>query len=281
MVHHHRRMRPGRIGDFQHMSAPDREPLLRRIAEQLEADARVAAAWLTGSIGRGEDDAWSDLDLHVAVYDQHLRAFLVDRHALYDRIGRTVLIQQEMPSNAQAGGHFQLVVFDGPLEVDWNVGPLSLARRPPWHVLLLAREDVPLVAPPKLSPEERRAQCQDRLVFLWAMAPIAVKYIARGDTSRAVSQIGLVRNAFIALWRLLETGSGTVNGMNQPLEHELQRRLPVFGPTIDPKACLAALRQLCDLTVELHPRTAALGVSIPDGMPDQLARLAADETAPS
>lgn len=91
-----------------------------------------------------------------------------------------MLIQQEMPSNAQPGGHFQLVVFDGPLEVDWNVGPLSLARRTPWHVLLLAREDVPFVAPLKLSPEERRARCQERLVFLWAMATIAVKYIARG-----------------------------------------------------------------------------------------------------
>ena len=31
----------------------------------------------------------------------------------------------------------------------------------------------------------------------------------------------------------------------------------------------------------LHPRLAALGVSIPDEMPAQLARLAADETAPS
>jgi predicted nucleotidyltransferase len=274
-------MRRDCIGDFQQMSAPDREPLLRRIAEQLEVDARVAAAWLTGSIGRGEDDAWSDLDLHVAVYDQHLRAFWVDRHALYERIGRAVLIQQEMPSNAQAGGYFQLVVFDGPLEVDWNVGPLSLSRRALWHVPLLAREDVPLVAPPKLSPEERRAQCQERLVFVWAMAPIAVKYIARGDTSRAVSQIGLVRNAFIALWRLVESGSGTVNGMNQPLEPELKRLLPGFGSTIDPMACLAALRQLCDLTIELHPRLAAMGVSIPDGMPDQLAQLAADLTAPS
>jgi hypothetical protein len=109
------------------------------------------------------------------------------------------------------------------------------------------------------------------------MAPIAVKYIARGDTSRAVGQIGLVRNAFIALWRLVETGCGTVNGLNQPLRPELKRILPFFGPTIDPKACLAALRQLCDRSVELHPRLAALGVAIPEDMPAQLARLTADE----
>jgi len=112
------------------------------------------------------------------------------------------------------------------------------------------------------------------------MAPIAVKYIVRGDTSRAVGQIGLVRNAFIALWRLLDTGCGTVNGVNQPLEPELKRILPEFGPTIDPKACLAALHQLCDLTVEMHPRLAAQGVAIPEGMPAQLGQLAADEPGP-
>jgi hypothetical protein len=33
-----------------------------------------------------------------------------------------------MASNAQAGGDFQLVIFGGPLEVDWNIGPLSLAQ---------------------------------------------------------------------------------------------------------------------------------------------------------
>jgi hypothetical protein len=236
---------------------------------------------LAGSIGRGEFDAWSDLDVHVAVYDQHLAAFWSDVHTLYTRIGRTVLIQQEMASNAQAGGHFQLVVFDGPLEVDWNVGPMSLARRALWHERLFMREDVPLSPHPKLSPEERRAQCQERLVFFRAMAPIAVKCIARGDTSHAVGQIGLVRNAFIALWRLVETGHATVNGLNQPLEPEPKRILPFFGPTIDPTACLTILDELCGRTVELHPRLAALGVAIPTNMPAQLARMARDESLPA
>ena len=65
--------------------------------------------------------------------------FWADRCALYERVGRPVLVQGDMPSNAQAAGQFQLVIFDGPLEVDWNVGPLSLALRAPSHVLLFAR----------------------------------------------------------------------------------------------------------------------------------------------
>ena len=71
-----------------------------------------------------------------------------------------------------------------------------------------------------------------------------------------------------------------MNGLNQPIEPELKRMLPVFGPTIDPRACMAALQQLCSRTVELHPRLATLGVKIPEDMPAQIARIAADETAP-
>ncbi len=258
------------------MSPPDREPLLRRIVEALAADERVAGAWLTGSIGRGEDDAWSDLDLHVAIYDESVADFWSHRAALYAQVGRVVLVQDEMPSNAQPGGHFQLVIFDGPLEVDWNVGPLSGARRAVAHVLLCLRDDVPVVTDPHaLSAEDLRARCQQRLLFGWAMAPIAVKYIARGDTRRAVEQLGLVRAAFIDLWRMLEARRAAVSGQNAPLEVEPRTLLPRLGPTIDPPSCLVALEQLCREMQRLHPRLAAVGVAAPDEMPAQLARLVA------
>jgi hypothetical protein len=40
----------------------DRDDLLVRIVGVLQADVRVRSAWLTGSFGRGEADAWSDID---------------------------------------------------------------------------------------------------------------------------------------------------------------------------------------------------------------------------
>jgi predicted nucleotidyltransferase len=258
------------------MGPPPREPLLQRIVEALEADPRVAAAWLMGSIGRGEDDAWSDLDLHVAIHDEHLTDFWSDRFALYERVGQPVLIQDEKPSNAQPGGHFQLVIFDGPLEVDWNVGPLSVATRSRWHVVLLARADIALSGPRILSLVERRRVCQERLTFAWAMAPIAIKYVARGQTRRAVGMIGLVTDAYIALWRLVEMGYSTPGGLNQPLEPDLDALLPRLDSAIDSQTCLAVIRQLCDRLVELHPHLAEVGVVIPHEMPAQLARLAAE-----
>ena len=106
-----------------------RDDLLARIVGVLDADMRVRSAWLSGSFGRGEADAWSDLDLHVAIDDDKLVDVWVARHDLYAQVGRPVLVQPEMKSNAQPGAHFQLVVFDGPLEVDWNIAQPGQATR--------------------------------------------------------------------------------------------------------------------------------------------------------
>src|SRR5260221_14193953 len=51
--------------------ATNRDELLSHIVAVLNADDRVVAAWLTGSLGRGEDDDFSDIDLGVAVRDSH------------------------------------------------------------------------------------------------------------------------------------------------------------------------------------------------------------------
>jgi predicted nucleotidyltransferase len=122
-----------------------RDALLDRITAVLGADPRVRAAWLAGSFGRGQADAWSDLDLHVAVADAALPAFLVERPALYARVGRPILVQPEISSNSQPGGRFQLVLYDGPVEVDWNIGPLGQARRPIASRVLFAHVPVPVL----------------------------------------------------------------------------------------------------------------------------------------
>ena len=47
----------------------DRERVRRRLLELAEADARIAAAAETGSLARGSQDAWSDIDLTFALAD--------------------------------------------------------------------------------------------------------------------------------------------------------------------------------------------------------------------
>ncbi|MDP9372181.1 MAG: nucleotidyltransferase domain-containing protein [Chloroflexota bacterium] len=136
----------------------ERDALLDRITPLLQADPRVGAAWLSGSFGRDEADEWSDLDLHVAVEDDHFPAFLRERPDLFGRAGHPILVQQDMPSDSMPGGRFQLALYAGTIEVDWNIGPISQAARPAASRVLFDRVGIPLATPPPLTPAERRAK---------------------------------------------------------------------------------------------------------------------------
>jgi hypothetical protein len=131
---------------------------------------------------------------------------------------------------------------------------------------------------PPLTAEERHNRMHDRLVFFWAMAPIAVKYVGRGETRRAGQQIALLTTAYISLRRLLADPHGPepfVPSINRPLEPEIDATLPMLGARIDPPSALDVIRALCDATERLHPSLCDLGVSPPTEMPDAVRHIAA------
>jgi predicted nucleotidyltransferase len=239
-----------------------RNDIVTRIVSRLEQDERVIATWLTGSFGRGEDDAWSDLDLHVAVEDAHLDEWWQARESLYAEIAPLVFIQREMPANAQEGGHFQLVYFRGLVEVDWNVGPVSLATMPATSQMLFARQDIPRSEPESMGPDERRDRLQHATEFFWAMSPIAVKYCGRGATTEAVSQIDLLIGAFIEGWHLLHD-SANLSSKNPRMEPALSAILPRMGSTIDPARCLEQIVALTEAMRDLRPELETAGVCRP------------------
>lgn len=249
--------------------ATARDDLLSRIVPDLEADARVAAAWLAGSFGRGDADEWSDLDLHIAVADEHFAAFWAGRLAFYERFGHPVLIQPEIPGNTGIpGGSFQLVLYpgpSGPIEVDWSVGPARAAVRPGASRLLFDRISTPVAPPlgsPLRLPGERRERLHSWVTFFWAMAPIAVKYAARGETAQAVAQMDLLTNAYAELQTLLERSDA-----------DLAANVPGLGRSIDPGHVLRVIAALCAATERLHPTIEAYGASVPAEVSGQVARL--------
>jgi hypothetical protein len=231
----------------------------------LDDDPRVLAAWLDGSFGRGVDDAWSDLDLHLVIEDEALDAFVGNRLELYRKIGDPLLIQKEMASPTQSRGLFQLVFYPGPVEVDWIIGPASTANRPQETRMLIARGPIPIVAPRPATGERRTRLAQDRLTFFWAMAPIAVKYAGRGDTRRAVTQIELLTGSFIVLWRLVHAPDGpdpTAPGQNRATEPDLDAILPRVGREIDLLSALEVIRQLCHEVCRLHDPLSELDATV-------------------
>jgi predicted nucleotidyltransferase len=85
---------------FEIPPAVDRLPpayrdLCERAASVLVADERVRGMWLGGSLARDTADAASDLDVFVAVADEHLQAFAGAWRELLASITPTVLAEEQ------------------------------------------------------------------------------------------------------------------------------------------------------------------------------------------
>jgi hypothetical protein len=169
-----------------------RDALLTQIVEILSVDERIAAAWLEGSIGRGEADEVSDLDLHLAVEDAfsdrlcfHQRqanaGTITERMALITAFGQPAVIH-ENHANAPSGGSFTFVLYAGSgLMIDWVLTPCSKAQRSAQSRLLFDKTGIPVLPDP--APEsrlERARQAVERIAFFWMMAAVTCKYIKRG-----------------------------------------------------------------------------------------------------
>ena len=239
-----------------------RDTTLARIVGRLQRDDRVVAVWLTGSFGRDEADAWSDYDLHVAIEDDEFEIWWAERKELFDSIAPVVFVQADKPSNAQAGANFQLVYFSGPVEVDWNVGPVSQATMPITSKVLFARRDIPLTPTPKLDDVERRQELQRAVDFFWTMTPIAVKYCGRATTTEAADQIDLMLRGLTRAWWLLHN-SDNFFSPNPRLEPELVTLLARQGPTIDPVTCLDQIEKLTSAMTGLRSELEVVGVTWP------------------
>ena len=109
------------------------------------------------------------------------------------------------------------------------------------------------------------------------MAPIAIKYAGRGHTRLAVKHTGLLRDAYISLWRVVHRPDLLQNqgyDQNRLIEDELNAQMPRFAATIDPAAALENIRAFCIQVEQLHSALREIGVTIPEAMVGEVAALA-------
>jgi hypothetical protein len=170
-----------------------RDKFLARIHQQLLADERIVAAWLTGSLGRGNADEVSDIDLTVIVSD-HAAATLCERTrpvragtpperlALFAASAGPAIIH-ENHRNAPDPGTFTAVVYEeSGVTVDWTLVPKTGTCRPPNSTLLFERQSVPVCQGRSLhSQTERDQRIAERAAFFWMMIPQAIKSLYRDD----------------------------------------------------------------------------------------------------
>ncbi len=57
----------------------DQQRLADQLLAVLDQDDRIESVWLSGSLGRGAGDAWSDLDLTLTVAEKDIPSCLAGR----------------------------------------------------------------------------------------------------------------------------------------------------------------------------------------------------------
>ena len=200
----------------------ERSELLDQIVMGLRSDRRVRAAWLSGSVARGDHDALSDLDLSVVVSGESIREFVVNREAHAALPAPPVLLMDNL-ANAPVGGAYLLAWYPGeagPQHIDWSWQPESGAGLPDDEMVLFNITGLPLIPGdewrrqvhrPPGPPLEASASVGERLTqkidFFWAMSLIVAKYIARRDGETVAGMTRLIARTLSEAARLGNAGA--------------------------------------------------------------------------
>lgn len=94
------------------MTIERQEEFLGALISKIEADARLQAAWLEGSWGRGAADRYSDLDIHLLVTEAGLEEFRAEARAWLESVKPLVLY------NLMFGGKMINALTEDGLRID-------------------------------------------------------------------------------------------------------------------------------------------------------------------
>ena len=202
----------------------ERAELLKRIDQVIRSDCRVSAAWIEGSVARGEDDALSDLDIYIVAADNAVNDFVDHRRIHAARPARPILLMDNL-ANASVGGAYLLALYKGeagPQHVDWFWQAESTAHRPNDAKILFDRAGLPVMpgaqwrgifhrsSGPPLGPKPSLADVlTHKIAFFWAMTFIAAKYIARRNSETAARMTGVVSRTLTEAAALCHKQHGT------------------------------------------------------------------------
>ncbi|MGW0229482.1 aminoglycoside 6-adenylyltransferase [Actinopolymorpha singaporensis] len=153
--------------------------LYRRLYHVVDADERIRAMWLSGSLARGDADAGSDLDVLLALRDDDFDAFAGSWRDWLATV-TPALIARALPF---ASGAFYVTTTDC-LRLDVVTEPVSkLAETPHRHRLVVLDRDgldatVPAPEPGRGPDTEQMARLVEEFFRQQAIFPAMV---ARGD----------------------------------------------------------------------------------------------------
>ncbi|GLY99811.1 nucleotidyltransferase domain-containing protein [Actinoplanes sp. NBRC 103695] len=235
----------------------DRDAWLKSTTGMLTRHPWICGVWVVGSLGRDDADAFSDIDLVVAVDDTAPGIVFQDPVAGLGIPGEILFVRPK-PVNAPTGGAYLAAGIDLhglPLLVDVFVWPSATAAVSRDATVVFARRPLlhsPLDFIPLLDEhpsDDRRGSDPDAAgtVLMWVM--LAAKHWSRGNQAKLVGvceQLGIPADRCDARW----------------LDRILDQRIP-SGPATG--RAVIAVRHL--LTLAEYHHAAHVAGTAKDGVP--------------
>jgi predicted nucleotidyltransferase len=241
--------------------------------EACEADDRIVAAFLGGSIARGEADEYSDLDLCAITRNDAYEEVMADRADLIGRLGEPLFLEDF--------GVERNVFF---ILADGTEGEVFIFRESeldridagPYRTLL---DEGGILADakftvPGLDVAERVEELRQILLWFWHDVSHFVSAIGRGQLWWAAGQLEMLRAYCVNLERIDQgvetTGDEAYWKLDQSISTDRVAAIRETFVPIDRRAMLRAAQEIVAFHRERAPVVAAAqGLTYPE----ELARL--------
>jgi predicted nucleotidyltransferase len=183
-------------------SSRSRDQLIARFAEACSADIRIVAAFVGGSVARGEADQYSDLDLYAVVSDEAADDVSSVRAAIVEQLGTPLFLEEwgreepELFLIMADGTDVELFCTRESRIHDLQVGPLRplLDRNG-----TLTNLDLPMRTP---SRSDLTAELRHILAWFWHDVSHLIKALGRGQLWWAAGEVEALRGYCVNLIRI-------------------------------------------------------------------------------
>ena len=252
------------------MSTSHLEAALDSFRSAAQADPRVVAAFVGGSLAVGSADQYSDLDLYVILADEHYDSFFAERVAFVRQLGQPVLLQDFN------GFGFDMIVF---MFENGVKGELGLARASrflhihggPYRVLVDKAALLEGVTFPgeRVPYEQQRSNLEQMLQAFWRDLDLATGALGRGHLLSAMAYLEELRRKLVRVCRIrLDFADGGDHPRPEALlTPSALEQLERTYPHLQRDEMLAALRACVQLFQQVaRPMAAAHGIAYPTAL---------------